>query len=229
MIPSCFLLLASGSSPLSTAIDGALVLVLLLNLAMLAAGRLATCIRLFALECIVISLLPVAAAVAAGDAGYHGLLLVAGTIALKVFLIPFILLRVIRTGDMQREVEPQLGFTGSVVLGAILIGGSFALSARLIVPGQPMSAFLIPVALATVLIGLLILVTRAKAITQVVGYLVLENGIYLFGLSLLHAMPLLVELGILLDVFVGVFVMAIVVYHIRREFDHMDTTEMAPP
>ena len=71
--------------------------------------------------------------------------------------------------------------------------------------------------------GLLILVSRVKAITQVVGYLVVENGIFLFGLTLLHEMPLMVELGILLDVFVGVFVMAIVVYHMRREFDHMDT------
>ena len=63
--------------------------------------------------------------------------------------------------------------------------------------------------------------------TQVIGYLVLENGIYLFGLMLLHEMPILVELGILLDVFVGVFVMAIVVYHIRREFDHIDTHVLA--
>ena len=212
---------------LHTAIDGALVLVLLLNLAMLAASRLATCIRLFAFECFVISLLPIAAATALDDVGIHGLFLAAGTVTLKVFLIPWILLRVIRTGDMQREVEPYLGFTGSVVVGALLIGGAFALSSRLVLPGKAMSAFLIPVAISTLLIGLLILVSRYKAITQVVGYLVLENGIYLFGLSLLHAMPLMVELGILLDVFVGVFVMAIVVYHIRREFDHMDTHNLA--
>jgi hydrogenase-4 component E len=74
-----------------------------------------------------------------------------------------------------------------------------------------------------VLIGLLVLVSRLKAITQVVGYLVLENGIFLFGLLLLEQMPVLVELGILLDLFVAVFIMGIVVHHIRREFDHMDT------
>lgn len=86
-----------------------------------------------------------------------------------------------------------------------------------------MSDFLLPVSAATILVGLLILISRVKAITQVVGFLVVENGIYLFGLMLLKRTPLLVELGILLDLFVGVFIMAIVVYHIRREFDHMDT------
>ncbi|HEX2970775.1 MAG TPA: NADH-quinone oxidoreductase subunit K [Tepidisphaeraceae bacterium] len=70
------------------------------------------------------------------------------------------------------------------------------------------------------------MISRTKAITQVIGYLVLENGIFLFGLTLVRQMPILVELGILLDVFVGVFVMAIVVYHIRRTFDHMDTDEL---
>ncbi len=213
---------------LHTAIDGALVLVLLLNLAMLATSRLATCIRLFSFQCLVISVLPIAAATASDAIGIHGFFLMGGTVVLKVFLIPFILLRVIRTGDIQREVQPYLGFTGSVVVGAMMIGGAFALSSRLVLPGQAMSTLLIPVAISTLLIGLLILVSRYKAITQVVGYLVLENGIYLFGLSLLHAMPLLVELGILLDVFVGVFVMAIVVYHIRQEFDHMDTQNLAP-
>ena len=87
-------------------------------------------------------------------------------------------------------------------------------------------ALLIPAALATVLIGLLVLVSRTLALTQVVGYIVVENGIFLFGLTLVREMPLLVELGILLDVFVGVFVMGIVVYHISRTFDHIDTQEL---
>ena len=69
--------------------------------------------------------------------------------------------------------------------------------------------------------------SRRKAITQVVGYLVLENGIYLFGLMLIEEMPLLVEAGILLDLFVGIFVMGIVINHIRVAFDSLDTGHLS--
>ncbi len=82
---------------------------------------------------------------------------------------------------------------------------------------------LVPSALATILLSLVVLVSRTKALTQVLGYLMLENGIFTFGLVLLHDMPFLIELGVLLDLFVGVFVMGIVVYHINQEFDHIDS------
>ena len=74
---------------------------------------------------------------------------------------------------------------------------------------------------------ILILTTRRKAITQVVGYLVLENGIFVMGLALLEAMPLLVEAGVLLDLFVGIFVMGIIINHISREFSSMDTARLS--
>ena len=74
--------------------------------------------------------------------------------------------------------------------------------------------------------GLMVLITRAKAITQVVGYLMLENGIYLFGLTLSERVPFLVEVGVLLDVFVGVFIMGIVVFHINREFDSISAANL---
>jgi hydrogenase-4 component E len=85
---------------------------------------------------------------------------------------------------------------------------------------------LIPVALSTVIIGLLVLTTRNKALTQVVGYLILENGIYVFGLSQAERVPFLVEVGVLLDVFAGVFIMGIVVFHINREFDSLDSARL---
>jgi hydrogenase-4 component E len=78
--------------------------------------------------------------------------------------------------------------------------------------------------LATLLIGFLLLMTRKKAVTQVVGYLVMENGIFIFGQVLVGQIPFAVELGILLDIFVGVFVFGIAIYHISGEFDHIDTT-----
>jgi hydrogenase-4 component E len=85
----------------------------------------------------------------------------------------------------------------------------------------------VPVAISTVIVGLLVLTTRNKALTQVVGYLILENGIYIFGLSQAERVPFLVELGVLLDIFVGVFIMGIVVFHINREFDSLDSTRLS--
>jgi hydrogenase-4 component E len=215
---------------LQSGIDAALVLVLLLDLAMVAVARLSTCIRIFAFQCALLALLPPAAArVHLLEAPFHAYLILMGTIGIKVILIPSVLLRIIRTTEIHREVEPLIGFTSSLMLGAIMVAASFAIGTRLRLPGgaPSISQFLIPTAISTLLIGLLVLVSRVKAVTQVIGYLVLENGIFLFGLTLLHQMPVLVELGILLDVFVGVFVMAIVVYHIRREFEHMDTHVLA--
>lgn len=207
-----------------TTIDAVLVLVILLNLGMLAVSRLAMGVRFFALQSLLLAFLPLAEESLHGQMpGVHGFVIAGGTLAIKVYLIPSILLRIIRTGEEHREVEPFIGFTASVFVGALLVIGSFAVATRLPLPSAPVSRLIVPVALSTLLLGLLTLVSRVKAITQVLGFLVFENGIFIFGLLLLKQTPLLVEAGILLDLFVGVFIMAIVVYHIRREFDHMDT------
>jgi len=207
-----------------TLIDTVLVLVILLNLGMLGVSRLSTLVRLFALQSLLLAFLPLAESLLHGElSGAHGLLIAGGTIGIKVILIPFILLRIIRTGEVHREVEPFIGFTASVFVGALLVIGSFTVATRLPLPIEPLSKLVVPVSLSVLLLGLLTLVSRLQAITQVLGFLVVENGIFVLGLPLLKQTPLMVELGILLDLFVGVFIMAIVVYHIRREFDHMDT------
>ena len=87
-------------------------------------------------------------------------------------------------------------------------------------------SLLVPGALASVLTGFVLLIGRSKALAQVCGYLILENGIYLFGLLLIKATPLLVEAGILLDLTVGVFVLGIIVDRIQRAFDSLDTRKL---
>ncbi len=208
---------------LQTAIDGALVMVLLLDLGLLTLGRLATAIKALALQCLVLAPLPLAAEAMHGSVGGHGWLILGATIGLKVFLIPWVLLRAIRTGEIHREIEPLVGFTASLAIGAGLLAVAFAVGGGMRAPGLSISPLLAPAGLGTVAIGLLIMISRVKAITQVVGYLVVENGVYIFGLLLVGRMPALVEMGILLDLFVAVFIMAIVVHHIRRTFDHIDT------
>lgn len=134
--------------------------------------------------------------------------------------------RAIREASVRREIEPLIGFTASLCLGAVAVALSFGIAQRLPLP-ESTSTLVVPVALATVIVGLLVLTTRNKALTQVVGYLILENGIYVFGLSQVERVPFLVELGVLLDIFVGVFIMGIVVFHINREFDSLDSTRLS--
>ena len=99
------------------------------------------------------------------------------------------------------------------------MAGSFWLSANMEVPHAAQSPLILPAALSTTLLGLLIIVIRRTAITQTLGYLVMENGIYIFGVAMASEQPFLVEMGVLLDVFVAVFVMGIIIFHISRDFD----------
>ena len=199
-----------------------LLLVVLSDLAILGTTRLSSCIRGVAAQGLLLGLLPV---LVTPQVSVHAVGLGAGTVLVKAIVLPWFLGRAIREAAVRREIEPMVGFIASQLLGALALALGFAIAARLPLPAmeQPL---LVPASLATVMIGFIVLTTRRKAITQVVGYLILENGIYLFGLTQTESVPFLLELGVLLDVFVGVFVMGIVVFHINREFDSLDSTRL---
>jgi hydrogenase-4 component E len=199
-----------------------LLLVVLTNFMVLGTSRLATAIRAVALQGLLLGLLPVAQAT---EWSPHAVGLAAGTIAIKAVALPWFLRWAIREASVRREMEPLVGFVTSLLLGTVAVAASFALAPRLPLPDGG-GTLLVAVALSTVIIGLLVLTTRLKAITQVVGYLMLENGIYVFGLTQTDRVPFLLELGVLLDVFVGVFIMGIVVFHINREFDSISSARL---
>jgi len=121
---------------------------------------------------------------------------------------------------------PIVGYVTSLVLGVLILCLSLWISTRLTLPRPAPSPLVLPMALSTIMIGLFLIVSRKTALMQVVGYLVLENGIYIFGVALAHEERFLVEMGILLDVFVAVFVMGIAIFHINREFDHIDVDQL---
>lgn len=151
----------------------------------------------------------------------------AAAIALKGLLIPRMLFRAMADLPIRREVEPIVGFRTSLLLGAAATGVGMALGERLpVLNPQVLSSLLIPTSFATILTGFIILTCRRKAITQVLGYLILENGVFIFGLLLLQAMPFLVEVGVLLDLFVAIFVMGIIINHISREFSSISTDRL---
>ena len=144
----------------------------------------------------------------------------------KGFLLPWMLFRAMREAETVREVEPLISYNLSIMAGAIALAVSLWLGQRLKLPTSPPSSLLVPAAFFTSLVGMIVIVSRRKALTQVLGYLALENGVYAFGAAVALRLPILVELGILLDVFVGVFVMGIAIFHISREFDHIDTDKL---
>jgi hydrogenase-4 component E len=201
-----------------------IVLVVLLGFWVLGSSHLLTCIRCVAWQGALLAALPL---LLPEGRGVHAAVLAAAALLLKAGIMPRLLWRAIRTASVRHEVEPLLGYLPSVILGALLTGVSFLGAARLPLPAGSPSPLIPAGGLTLVLFGLLVLVARAQAVTQVVGYLMLENGIFLFGLLLTRKMPFLVETGILLDVFVAVFIMGIMVYRIQQAFDHMDTHNLA--
>jgi hydrogenase-4 component E len=206
-------------------IDSALVLLILTNLMLLGSSRIRTCIRVVATQGILVGLLALAAR--RGEPSVHTIFLAAGSMGLKGFLFPWLLFRARREANVRREPRPFVGYQVSILAGIVAMGVSLWLGGRLPLPGDVVSSLVVPAALFTILSGLFLLVSRKTALTQVVGYLVLENGIYAFGVAVVQEAPLLVELGVLLDVFVAVFVMGITIFHISREFDHIETDRLA--
>lgn len=202
--------------------DLLLLLVLLFGFLILGTTRLTTCIRAVAVQGGLLGLLPL---VLHPQWSVHTLGLAAGTILVKAIVLPWFLIWAIREAAVRREVEPRVGYVASLVLGILAVAVAGAVATRLPVPGAH-SVLLVTTSLACVIMGLQVLATRAKALIQVVGYLMLENGIYVFGLTSLDRVPFLVEVGVLLDVFVGVFIMGIVVFHINREFDSLDSARL---
>jgi len=205
-------------------LDTLLVLVLLLNLFALGTSRIRVVIRTVAIQGTVLGLMPL---LVHEVISVRVVLVTLATIAMKGVVIPAMLHKAMRDAQIKREVEPFIGLIPSMLLGAVATGLAVAFAQRLPLLHEHAGLLLVPAALSTVLTGFLLLTTRLKAISQVLGYLVLENGVFIFGLLLLEAMPLLVEMGVLLDLLVAIFVMGIILNHISREFSSMDTRRLA--
>jgi hydrogenase-4 component E len=206
-----------------TIIDPLFVLVVLMNFFMLGTGRLKGLIKASAAQG---ALLGVAFAIAhlepnqtgAGLVSLRTLALATAIFAIKGFVMPRMLMYAMRSANVQWRIDPYVGFNASLILGAAGTGLVMAMVKALPLRPEDASHLLVSTSLATMLTGFLLLSMRREALSQVVGYLVLENGIFIFGLLLVRAIPAIVEVGVLLDVFVGVFVMGIVIHHVHRQF-----------
>lgn len=204
--------------------DLLIALTMLTNFTLVATSRVGKSIQVAAFQGVLLGLLPLTFGFGKHP---HILLMSAAAIVVKGWFIPFMLRRAVTRVHIDREVSPYIGYTVSLLLCALGTGLSLVLGHYLPLKSGDAHAYFVPAALSTLFTGFLLLVSRQKALSQVVGYLVLENGIYVFGLLLVEDMPLLVETGVLLDLFVGIFVMGIVINHIREAFDSMDTRNLS--
>jgi hydrogenase-4 component E len=205
-------------------LDPLLIVALALNFVALGVSRIRGVINAVALQGVLLGIL---ALFVDPDSGVRVILLVAVTIAVKGFVIPRFLIHALREAHIDDEVKPGVvNFMGSLLLGAVGTGLMIEFSDTLPLAEHHKHLLLVPASLSTVWAGFLMLTTRKRAIMQVLGYLMVENGIFLFGLLLLDATPFLVEVGILLDLFTAVFVMGIIIHHISREFASTSTEHL---
>ncbi|HEV2302464.1 MAG TPA: NADH-quinone oxidoreductase subunit K [Stellaceae bacterium] len=197
---------------------------LLTCFALLATSRIGACIRWLSFQGILLGLVPLL--LHADGLDLRAVLLSSGNIALKGIAFPWLLLRLRARADFSREVEPFVGYIASILFGILALCLSVWLALKM-KPALGRAPFeMLDASILLILVGLFLIISRRKALMQVIGYLVLENGIFLFGVVAVVRTPLLVELGVLLDAFVGVFVMGIAIFHINREFGSMDVDRL---
>ena len=207
-------------------LDLVFVLVVLVDFFLLASSRPKTGIRAVAAQGALLALLPVMLASDGLHTG-HVIALAAGALAVKAIAIPLLMGWATREATPRREVAPFVGFASTLFLGALGAAAAFAFAGDLPLPVPGKHPMLVPTAVTTGWTGLLLLMTRRKAVTQVLGFLVLENGVFVFGQLLSDFMPVMVEAGVLLDLLAATFVMGIVMFHINREFSSLDTASLS--
>jgi hydrogenase-4 component E len=199
------------------------VLLILSCLWLLGSSRLHIAIRVVAIQGILLGVLPVVRSM--GDAIHFGIwVLGLSTIISKGILLPWLMNTCLRLSGIRKEIEPFVGFGPSLLCGTALLGLAVWITDRLQLTQVPQ--VLLISSFFAILAGLFLMVTRRKAITQSLAYLVMENGVYGVGVSMSLDFPFIVELGILLDVFVGVFLMGNLLFHLDREFEHLDADKL---
>jgi hydrogenase-4 component E len=207
-------------------LDAAYMLLILSTLALLGSSRLRFGIRVLAFQGVVVG--AIALLLPNHPVTLRVVVIVVISTVLDAIVFPILLLRALRTARVQREQSPPVGYTASILIGVALLAGCLwgVKYGNLKLPHAGADPLELPLAAFTLLAGLFLIVGRNNALNQVVGYLVMENGIFLAGFSTAMEVPFLIEMGILLDVFIMVMVMGVALFHISRAFDSIEVGGM---
>src|SRR5882762_251369 len=197
---------------------------LLIAFAMLSQRRVLTLIKLLAWQG---AALAASTAIVAWSTGqthlYYSALL---TVLLKVILIPWVLHRLIDRLFVRWDIETLINIPTTMLIGIGLVIFAFALATRISQMATTLTRSTLGIALASVLLSFLMMIVRQKAVPQVIGFLAMENGLFFAATTATYGMPLVVELGVALDVLVGTFIFGIFFFHIRERFDSLDIRHM---
>ena len=199
-------------------------LLLLVAFAMLSQRRILSLINLFALQGAVLFAATVLVAMLTGQAHLYGSAAV--TLVLKVFLLPWILHRLIRRLEVKWDVETLVNIPTLMIFGIVLVILAFNLAAPISQLAGTVTRSTLGIALACVLLSFLMMITRSKAVPQVVGFLAMENGLFFAATAAVYGMPMVVELGIALDVLVASLILGVFLFQIRERFDSVDTRHL---
>lgn len=202
-----------------------LVLVILINLRLLTTSRISSCINWVALQGTLLGLYGLTAHWSHVNAELLGL--AAFSIVLKGYFFPRVLHRSLRGVKAMREITPFVGYIPSLLIGLAALALCQWIGHRLPLPDYDISKLAMPVTLFSVFCGLFLITGRKKIVMQAVGYLVIDNGIFALGISAFPQTSLLVELGLLLNLCVAVFVRGIMIYNLSRVFHHMDSHQLS--
>lgn len=201
-------------------IDLGAAVLLLTSFAMLSQRRILSLVNLYAWQGAVLSVSTAAVAYTSGQ--HHLYVSAALSLILKVLLLPWILHRLIRRLNVRWDTEPLLNIPTTMLVGILLVVFAFGLSQPITQLSTSIARSTLGIAMAVVMLSFLMMITRRKAISQVIGFLAMENGLFFAAMSATHGMPMIVELGVALDVLVGTLILGVFFFQIREQFDSLD-------
>ena len=201
-------------------LDTCAALLLLLSFAMLSQRRVVTLVNLYALQGAVLAAATLLLAWRTGEE--HLYVSAALTLVLKVAFLPWLLHRLIRRLGVYWDTEPLLKVSGTMLVGLVIVVFAFSLAQPITRLASTDTRSAIGIAVSVVLLAFLMMITRRKAMSQVVGFLSMENGVFFGAMSASYGMPMVVELGVALDVLVAVLVLGVFFFQIRERFDSLD-------
>lgn len=193
---------------------------LMLSFAMLSQRRILTLIHLYTLQGVTLVSANLILGFVTNDA--HLYVSAGLTLVLKVGLIPWILYRLVRRLDVQADVEPLINIPTTLLIGIVLVVIAFNVASPISQLATSVARGTLGIALACVLLSFMSMITRAKAIPQVIGFLSMENGLFFAAAAATNGMPMVVELGIGLDVLIGILILGVFMFQIREQFDSLD-------
>ncbi len=191
---------------------------------MLAQRRVVSLISLFAAQGLVLAMSTAVVAYTTGQP--HLYQSTALTLLLKVFFLPWLLRRLVRKLDVRWEFEGLINVSTTMLIGIVLVVFSFNLALPISQLASTVTRSTLGIAMACIMLSFLMMITRRKAIPQVIGFLSMENGLFFAATSATYGMPMVVELGIALDVLVGMLILGVFFFQIREQFDSLDLTHL---